>query len=84
MSDSNGVVVIHHGDPDFYAAAFNDGFDTAVSQGLMSDDELENQDARDWLQEKMRIAWEQGFEACLNAAPIAYRTWRIPENPYEA
>lgn len=70
-------VIIHHGDPDTYAAACNEGFETAVAQGLADDPTL----AYDWLQQKLREAQAEALrEAADELDKLWYERLDRPEN----
>lgn len=54
---------VHHHDIEHHARSFNEGYETAVTQGLASDPSR----AVDWLQEKIREAKAEGWDAVAEA-----------------
>ena len=53
------LVHVHHYDIEHHARSFNEGYTAAVTQGLADDPTL----ADDWLQEKIREAKAEGWDA---------------------
>jgi len=53
------LVRVHHHDIENHARSFNEGYTAAVTQGLADDPTL----ADDWLQEKIREAKAEGWDA---------------------
>lgn len=70
-------IMVHTCDSEAYAAAWNDGYESAVTQGLADDPTL----ADDWFQEKIREAkadsWDEGVDWVWDGGPDVKN-----DNPY--
>jgi hypothetical protein len=60
-------IVLHTCDSEAYAAAWNDGYESAVTQGLADDPTL----ADDWFQEKLREARASALDDAATAIEIS-------------
>lgn len=60
-------IMVHTCDSEYYASAWNDGYETAVAQGLADDPSL----ASDWLDEKIRTAKAEVLRDAANTGWMA-------------
>ena len=55
------LVHVHHHDIEHHARSFNEGYETAVTQGLADDPTL----ADDWLNAKLAEAWDRAVASLI-------------------
>ena len=74
------VAVVHMGDPDARAEAFNEGFETAIAQVLVAEHEEEY--AYDWLQEQKSLVWQEAIHHVEAQIGGPLKRAAMADNPY--